>query len=300
MSVSTPIAPRRPRPPGPCAHPGPTLARVRLGSELRLLREAAGLTREEAAERIRASAPKISRLELGRTGFKQRDVADLLDLYGLAEGARRRSLLGLARQANAPAWWSPYREAIPSWFEQYLGLEQAATAIRCYEAQFIPGLLQTEDYARSVFQLSGQLSGQDVEQRVRLRMERQRILTRSDPPRLWAIVDEAALRRPVGGPAVMRGQLARLSEAAEERHITLQVLPFRAGGQPASGRPVTLLQFVPGELPDVVYLEHLDRAVYLSKPGDLAHYGHVLGRLAAGADPPIASALLLRHLAAGR
>ena len=300
MSVTASGIENRICPAGPGDQPGPIMARLQLGIHLRLLREAAGISREAAAGRIRASAPKISRLELGRTGFKQRDVADLLDLYGLAEGDARHALLRLAGQANAPAWWSSYRDVLPGWFEHYLGLEQAACAIRCYEVQYIPGLLQTEDYARSVFQLGGQLSADAVEQRVRLRMQRQQILRRSDPPRLWVILDEAALQRPVGGPAVMRGQLARLGEAAETRHITIQVLPFRAGSQFASGHPITVLQLPAPGLPDVVYLEHLDRGVYLSKPAELAHYRGVLGGLGAEADPPIASALMLRHAAAGR
>lgn len=300
MSLTTSGIARRPVPGGPGSdEPGPTAARLRLGAQLRQLRAAAGLTRAEAAARIRASAPKISRMELGRTGVKQRDLGDLLDLYGLTGGPRRTDLLTLARQASTPGWWTQYRDAVPPWFDHYLGLEQAAGLIQAYDMQFIPGLLQTEEYARAVFRLAGHLSERQVEQRVRLRLERQRILQRSDPPRLWVILDEAVLRRPVGGAEVMRAQLRQLDEAAERRYVTIQVLPLRAGCQPAYGRPFSVLRFPGGDIPDVVYLELLDRALYLSKPGDLGYYGDVLAHLAAEADPPIASALMFRHLQPG-
>src|SRR5713226_8657930 len=180
------------------AHAGPTVARLRLGAQLRRLREAADVTRGEAATVVRGSAPKISRLELGRTGFKPRDLTDLLDRYGVRDEAERATLLALARQANAAGWWAVYRDVVRDWFEHYLGLEHAASIIRCYEVQFIPGLLRTREYARAVVRLDHQAGPEEVEQRVSLRVRRQQILYQYQPPHLWADIDEAALRRPVG------------------------------------------------------------------------------------------------------
>src|SRR6266700_1724306 len=175
---------------------GPTVLRILLGSQLRRLRESKGITRAEAGYTIRASGSKISRLELGRVSFKERDVADLLTLYGVTDDGERQALLNLADKANSPGWWHRYNDLLPSWFQVYVGLEDAATLIRTYEVQFIPGLLQTEDYARTVMSV-GQAgaAAEEVERRVRLRTDRQRLLTRPGGPRLWAVIDEAALRR---------------------------------------------------------------------------------------------------------
>ncbi len=179
---------------------GPTALRIGLGGELRRRREAAGITREVAGEAIRASPAKISRLELGRVGFKERDVVDLLTLYGVGDATERAEFLALARQANAPGWWHRYSDLLPGWFETYIGLEQAATMIRTYELQFVPGLLQTREYARAVT-LLGHEDAADVERRVELRMRRQEVLTAPAAPTLWAVIDEAALRRSLGGPS---------------------------------------------------------------------------------------------------
>ena len=187
------------------ASSGPTVLRMLLGSQLRRLREAKGVTREAAGWEIRASESKISRMELGRVGFKERDVADLLTLYGVIAEEERAALLALARQANNPGWWHRYGDVLPSWFQAYLGLEAAAALIRTYELQFVPGLLQTRDYARAVVLLGhGRAPAEEIERRVDLRMARQALLTRPDPPQLWAVVDEAALRRPIGSPDIMR------------------------------------------------------------------------------------------------
>ncbi|MGH3926320.1 MAG: helix-turn-helix domain-containing protein, partial [Pseudonocardiaceae bacterium] len=190
---------------------GPTVLRILLGAQLRRLREAMGLTREAAGYTIRASESKMSRLELGRVSFKERDVADLLILYGVTDADERDSLLSLARQANEPGWWHRYSDLLPSWFQAYVGLEEAASRIRTYEVQLVPGLLQTEEYARAVTAQGLETkSPEEVDRWVSLRMRRQRLLTRAGAPRLWAVVDEAALRRPIGGRDVMRGQLEHL------------------------------------------------------------------------------------------
>ncbi|RKN38300.1 DUF5753 domain-containing protein [Streptomyces hoynatensis] len=273
---------------------GPTVPRMILGARLRRLREARGITGLEAGRTIRASHSKISRLEMGRTGFKTRDVQDLLSLYGVCDEAERATLLALARQSNSPGWWHVYHDIVPSWLNVYLGLEQAATVIRGYELQFVPGLLQTESYARAVLRLALDDTRERTERRVELRMGRQRILHRERPPHLWVVIDEAALRRPVGGAAVMRGQLAHLLQLSELPHVTIQVVPFGAGGHPAMAGPVTVLRPPGGDLPDVVYLEQQTGGVYPDKPAEIELYRHVLNRLVVESLSPADSLGFLR------
>ena len=237
------------------SHPGsgPTVLRILLGSQLRKLREARGISRDDAGYRIRASGSKISRLELGRVSFKERDVADLLELYGVTDETERSQLVSLAREANSPAWWQKYSDVVPDWFQIYVGLEEAAELIRVYEVQFVPGLLQTEEYARAVVR-QGQPAapGDEVDRRVALRTRRQQLLSRPSAPRLWAVVDEGALRRPMGGRDVMRGQVERLMAATREPNITLQVLPFTFGGHAAEGGAFTIMRFPEADMGDVV------------------------------------------------
>jgi transcriptional regulator with XRE-family HTH domain len=278
------------------ADAGPTAARIRLGAQLRRLREKAEISRDQAGAAIRSSASKISRLELGRTPIKARDLADLLALYGANDEAMRAGMLALSRYASAPGWWQRYGDAVPVWFKPYLGLEQAASLIRSYDVQFVPGLLQTPEYARAVFSLPGDPTGDRTERRVAVRVRRQEILHRADPPYLWAVIDESALRRPVGGAAVMRAQIEHLIEITQLRHVNIQVLPFRAGGHAAGGGSVILLRFAGDQLPDVVYLEQLASAVYPSRAADLAYYWNVLNQLATEADPPIASTMILNQI----
>jgi transcriptional regulator with XRE-family HTH domain len=265
-----------------------------VGAQLRRLREDRRITRDDAAKAIRASPSKLSRLELGRTGFKQRDVADLLTLYGVANEAERMAVLDLAKQANEVGWWQSYDDVVPAWFESFLGLEQAASVIRTYEVQFVPGLLQTRDYARAVIMLSYYDDPEALlEQRVELRIRRLHLLTRPDPPLVWAVIDETALRRPIGGIATLRGQLRHLLEIAELPHVSVQVMPLDTGGHPAAGGPVTLLRLPETELPDVVYLEQLTSARYLDKPADVLRYRDVMNRLGAQAAPPSATREIL-------
>jgi transcriptional regulator with XRE-family HTH domain len=276
---------------------GPTVLRILLGSQLRQLREAKGIGREEAGYAIRASDSKISRLELGRVGFKERDVSDLLTLYGVTDERDREELLSLAAQANAPGWWHRYSDVLPSWFEVYVGLEEAAARIRAYEVQFVPGLLQTEDYARAVTVLGHpDASAEEIQRRVTLRMTRQRLITAEDPPRLWAVVDEAALRRPVGGGEVMREQLRHLVELTGLPNVTLQVVPFEHGGHAAAGGPFSILRFSEPDLPDVVYLEQLTSALYLEKHDDIDRYLAVMERLCLEAEPVSATPDILKRI----
>ncbi|HEX6470823.1 MAG TPA: helix-turn-helix transcriptional regulator [Streptosporangiaceae bacterium] len=276
---------------------GPTVVRMLVGAQLRQLREAAGLSREDAGYAIRASHSKISRLELGRTGFKPRDLADLLTLYGVSAPADRASLLALAEQANAPGWWRPYADLVPAWFEAYLGLEQAASEIRAYEVQFVPGLLQTPDYARATVLLGhADEPAADIDRRVELRMRRQHILVKPDAPSVRAVIDEGVLRRPLGPATTMHDQIEHLCEVAERPNVTVQVLPFSAGGHSAAGGPVTILRFPDQELPDVVYLEQLISALYLDRPNETVEYGRVMHRLVQEAASPAATKKILYRL----
>ncbi|SCL53050.1 helix-turn-helix domain-containing protein [Micromonospora chersina] len=276
---------------------GPTVLRMLLGAQLRRLREAAGVSRESAGWEIRSSESKISRMELGRVGFKERDVADLLTLYGVTAPDERAALLTLARDANSPGWWHRYGDVLPGWFQSYLGLEAAAALIRTYEVQFVPGLLQTPAYARAVILLGHRgAPPAEVERRVSLRMERQELLRRSDPPQLWAVVDEAALRRPVGGREVMRGQLDALIEASGAPHVRLQIVPFDAGGHAAAGGAFSILRFGDQDLPDIVYIEQLTSAVYLDRRDDLDHYAGAMDRLCGEAAPPERTPELLARI----
>ena len=265
---------------------GPTVLRLLLGAQLRKLREARHISLEDAGRQIRASHSKMSRLELGRVGFKDRDLTDLLALYGVTGRAEIDALRALAKRANAQGWWHDYSDVLAGWFEAYVGLEEAASRIRAYELQFVPGLLQTPEYARAVTLLGhGGADGAEIERRVSLRMARQALLDSPRAPHLWVVLDEAVLRRPVGRPDVMRGQLRHLLACAQRPGITLQVLPFRVGGHAAAGGPFSILRFAEPDLPDIVYLEQLTSALYLDRRDAVEHYIEVMDRLCVSALP---------------
>jgi transcriptional regulator with XRE-family HTH domain len=276
---------------------GSMVRRILLGSQLRRLREAKGITREDAGYTIRASESKISRMELGRVSFKERDVTDLLSLYGVEDDTERAALLTLVREANQAGWWHSFSDAMPNWFQTYVGLEEASALIRLYEVQFVPGLLQTEDYMRSLVTLNRpNLDRSEVDRRINVRMHRQKLIADAEGPRLWAIVDEAALRRPVGGPTVMRAQIQRLIEAADMPNVILQVMPFRFGGHAAESGAFTILRFPEQDLPDVVYLEQLTSALYLDKRDDVDQYLQVMERLSVDSQTPASSVELLSDM----
>jgi len=263
----------------------PTARRIALGVQLRRLRETSQITREEAAEAIGETPSTISRLERGRSGAKQRDVADLLTLYGITGETQREELLALARQANTPGWWQQYSDILPKWFELYVGLEEAASIIRTYEVQFVHGLMQTEDYARAVILIANaHAPAAEIDRRVSLRMKRQQLLTHPGAPELWSVLDEAALRRPLAGPQVMRAQLEHLLEISDLPNVTLQIVPFHAGPHAAAGGPFTILRFPEPDLADVVYLEQLNSALYLDQPDDVLGYMTVMNQLCVQAE----------------
>jgi transcriptional regulator with XRE-family HTH domain len=273
---------------------GPTVQRLVLGGHLRRLREQAHITTEQAAGVIRGSHSKISRMEHGRVGFKERDIADLLTTYGVSDSDEREALLKLAREANTPGWWQGYADILPHWVEPYFGLEAAASFIRNYELQFVPGLLQTEGYAQSLIRLGNAPTEEDVLRRAEARMSRQDILRRETPPRVWAVVDEGALRRPIGGEKVMREQLKHLIDMCDHPAVTLQVLPFQVASHPAMGGPFTILRFSEPDLRDVVYIEQLTSALYLDKAGEVDSYLEVMEQLCLQAEPTARTPQILR------
>jgi Domain of unknown function (DUF5753)/Helix-turn-helix domain len=271
---------------------GPTILRMLLGQHLKRLRESAGVTREDAGWEIRASESKISRMEGGKVGYKERDIADLLSLYGVDDAEEREHLLTLARQANAQGWWHRFGEALPSWFQSYLGMEAAAAQIRTYELQFVPGLLQTREYARAVMLLGHEKPKyEELERRVELRVARQQLLSRPEPLTLWAVIDEAVLHRPIGGGKVMRAQLEALIESTAMPNVRLQIMPFRAGGH-AAGQ-FTLLRFPDKDIPDVVFVEQFTSALYLDKRDEVDAYAAAMESLCVAAEPPDKTAALL-------
>jgi transcriptional regulator with XRE-family HTH domain len=273
---------------------GPTVHRMMLGSLLHRLRTDAEVTADQAADAIRASRSKISRMENGRVGFKVRDVEDLLRLYQLTDPRLREKLMTLVRQANAPGWWSRYADVTADWFAEYLGLETAASLIRSFEMQFVHGLFQTREYARAVTLLGhSAATAEEIDRRVALRVRRQALLTGPEAPKVWSILDEGALRRPVGGRAVMRRQLDRVMELSELLNVTVQVVPFDAGGHAGAGGSFTMLRFQAEEVPDIVYIEQLTSALYLDKREDVDHYLEVMDSLGAEALTPAESLSLI-------
>jgi transcriptional regulator with XRE-family HTH domain len=274
-----------------------TVLRMLLGSQLRRLREAAQITPDQAGYEIRASRSKISRMENGRVSFKDRDIVDLLALYGVTSEEAKQATLALARRANRPGWWASYDDVTPDWFEMYLGLESSASIIRSFELQFVHGLFQTHDYARAVTTL-GHKSAKpnEIERRVALRVKRQELLAVPEPPRVWAVMDEAVLRRPVGGREVMRAQLHHLAEASAMQHVTLQVVPFGLGGHAGAGGSFTVLRFDEPDLPDVVYIEQLTSALYFDDRRDVDHYMEVMNRLSADALTPAGTAKFIKGI----
>jgi hypothetical protein len=269
-------APESPQPLYGPRSAGPTVQRLVLGGHLRRLREDAGITTERAALVIRGSHSKISRMEHGRVAFKERDISDLLTLYSVGPGDEREALLRLARESGTPGWWQGYSDILPHWVEPYFGLEAAASFIREYELQFVPGLLQTESYARAVIRLGNHTAEDEVIRRAEARIARQEILSRTHPPTLWAVMDESALRRVIGGPEVMKEQIRHLIEMCDHPAVTLQILPFSAGAHRAMGGPFTILRYTEPDLRDVVFIEQLTSALYLDKATEVDSYLEVI------------------------
>ncbi|MGW7358552.1 helix-turn-helix domain-containing protein [Streptomyces sp. NPDC054802] len=262
----------------------PTVGQVVLGKRLQDLRERAGMKREEAAQVLRVAPGTIRRMETAEVALKIPYVQLLLGAYGIGN-EEARGFVELAEEANKPGWWQRFHDVLPHWFSMYVSLEGAASLIRAYEPQFVPGLLQTEDYARAIMLggAIGHTEPEDVERHVALRMQRQSLLTRPDAPRLWAVMDETVLRRPVGAPGVLKGQVEKLLEAARLPNVTLQLAEFSSGHHPGTYGPFVLFRFAVPELPDMVYSEYLTGAVYLDARPEVATHLEVMDRMAAQA-----------------
>ncbi|MGI5198945.1 helix-turn-helix domain-containing protein [Streptomyces sp. CA-288835] len=262
----------------------PTVGQVVLGRRLLDLRERAGLKREEAARILRVTAATVRRMEMAEVALKIPYLQLLLKAYGVSE-EEADAFVTLAEEANKPGWWQRFHDILPGWFSMYVSLEGAAGLIRSYEPHFVPGLMQTEEYAYGVMESGaiGQTKPEDIERHVALRMQRQELLRREDAPRFWVIMDETAVRRPVGGPAVMRAQIDKLLEVTKLPNVTLQIAPFSSGPHAGTYGPFVLFRFAVPELPDMVYSEYLTGAVYLDARSEVATHLEVMDRMAAQA-----------------
>ncbi|MET8856960.1 MULTISPECIES: helix-turn-helix transcriptional regulator [unclassified Streptomyces] len=275
----------------------PTVGQVVLGRRLLDLRERAGLKREEAARILRVAPATVRRMEMAEVSLKIPYLQLLLRSYGVGD-QEAEAFVQLAEDANKPGWWQRFHDILPDWFSMHVSLEGAASLLRSYEPHFIPGLLQTEDYARGVMKAGaiGQTSPEDIERHVALRMQRQDLLTREDAPRIWVVMDETVLRRTIGGPEVMRAQIDKLLQATKLPHVTLQVIPFSSGPHPGTYGPFVLFRFAMPELPDMVYSEYLTGAVYLDARSEVATHLEVMDRMAAQAATAHRTKEILRDL----
>lgn len=274
----------------------PTVRLRRLAAELRRLRSAADLTREDVTERTGINTATMYRIETARTRPQQRTLTSLLNLYEVEEPARSE-IVALSKGADAQGWLRPYHSELPEEYTAYISFEAEARAVRNYESSFIPGLLQTEDYARAVIRgVLPTASSKEVEQRVQARIERQAVLTKEDPLQLWAIIDEAALRRMNGGPSVMREQMNHLITMAMEPHMTLQVIPFSIGSHPGMPGSFVLMSFPDVDDPEIVYIDSMAGDLFLEAEADVRRYGSIFDNLRAVALSPDDSATLIATL----
>jgi hypothetical protein len=272
---------------------GPTARRMILGSQLRRMREDAGITRQEAGYSIRGSESKISRLELGRVGFKERDVSDLLTMYGMTDADARKQFLDMVKESNEPGWWRRYSDLMPSWFNDLVGLEEAAARIQIWEPLYVTGLLQIEPYARAIASHGRpDMVNEQVDRRVALRMRRQKMLSRPDAPRLWMVLDESVLHRPIGGREVLKAQIDYLLDMIRQPNISVQILPYDRSGYSADSA-FSLLRFAEEELPNIAYAEYPTGAHYIDKRDEIEKYSRALDMLAVDAETPDRSRQML-------
>lgn len=272
-----------------------TVRHRRLTAELRRLREATGLTRDEVAVRLEWSASKVTRIETGRwVRLNPRDIRDLLDLYGVTDQRERDAYVQLAREARQRGWWTQYDDVFTG---SYVGLEAAASSIDTFEPQYVPGLLQTDDYIRAVLQANPLNQPEELDRRVEARITRQALLTRDNPPEFWVVIDEAALRRPIGGEGVMHHQLTLLTEVSSRQNVTLQVLPTAVGAHPGMDGAFVILTFPDPKDRPVVYLETATDGLYLEEPEMIRRYTLMLNHLRARALGPEDSLRLITEVA---
>ncbi|HUJ04921.1 MAG TPA: helix-turn-helix transcriptional regulator [Streptosporangiaceae bacterium] len=270
--------------------PGPAALRIKLGATLRRLREARGITAQQAAKAIRGSDSKISRIELGRHAAREIDVVDLLALYGVTDPGERDELLALASAALAAPWWQRHNDVLPAWMQTYLGLEEAAESVECYDTHFVPGLLQTSDYAASLIAMTD-LTEHQAAGLLAVRAERIERFAAAGR-RLDAVIDEAVLRRPVPDASVLPAQLRYLRDAAARPGVSVRIRRLSAGAPPAPAG-FTILRFADADLPDMVYSEQLTNASYLDKPAEVSRYAAAMSQLAATSEPAARTAAIL-------
>lgn len=274
----------------------PTVLRMVLGKRLKQLREQAGVSFEEAARAIEVTPLTVRRIEKAEVGLRIPYVKELLRTYGVP-AAEIDDFLALAREANQPGWWYKYRDVLPEWFSAYVSLESEASVIRLYEPHYVPGLLQTNDYATALMRVGfPNESKEEIARRVALRTRRQDLLAKPDAPAIWAILDETVLRRPVGGAEVMRAQIDRLHEVLDMPKVRIQVMRFGVGAHPGAFGPFHHFRFGFSELPDVIYTESLAGAVYVDRPGDVVTYLEVLDRMSVQAEPVARTRAILAEL----
>ena len=276
----------------------PTVLRMILARQLQALREKAGMSREQAAQAIDSSESTIRRMERAEGGLEPLTVKSLLMAYGVSDPGEIDAFLALSRDASKPGWWHSYDDVLPSWFRAAVGLEESASLIRAYEPQVVPGLLQTEGYIRAITAASSPAATEDFTERaVALRLARQQLLGRPDPPEYRVVLDETVLRRTIGGHKVMRAQLEHLIQAAGQPQVTIQVIPFAAGWHPALYGMFNIFRFPAAQLPNIVYTEALTGAYYLDKPDESARYTEALDRLCAQAASPERTVTILGEIA---
>ncbi|WP_280271004.1 helix-turn-helix domain-containing protein [Nocardia wallacei] len=288
--------------PGSGTEPGtdPALLRLVLGTRLRRLREAAGISGQAAGRAIRASHSKISRLEAGRVGFRAIDIDDLLSLYGVEDPDTRADFLRLAKRANATGRWQVDGDLGAQRLDTYLALEDAAALLRSYSPGVLPDLLQTAAYAHAVAAIARPGPTADIQRRVELLMRRQRLLQRPGAPKVWLVIEEAVLRRPFGGTGVWQDQLDHVAAVAAAGDAIVQIVPDHVGGPAISSVPFTLLRFAEQDLGDIVHLHHATGAQFLDRRADLDAYHAIWDRLCVHASPPDQSLELITALATGR
>jgi transcriptional regulator with XRE-family HTH domain len=277
---------------------GPTVRRRRLGTELRRLRDSSGYKLEEVAAELGVAPSTLSRIETGKAPTKSAYLNQMLKMYGVDDTGQRQILVDMAREGHRKGWWAAYEDVLPSGFDIYVGLEAETAAIRSYEISVVPGLLQTADYARAVIrEMFPRHTAQQIDRLVDLRMARQQRLDDEPPLELWAILDEAPIRRTVGGAAIMRRQLSHLLAAAERSSVTMQVLPFSCGAHAAHGGPFTILEFPDRSDSEVAYVESVAGYIYLEKDKDVRARSEAFDRLRAAALSPSASVELMEQAA---
>jgi transcriptional regulator with XRE-family HTH domain len=273
----------------------PTVRLRRLASELRALRKAADLTQDDVFERTSINVATLFRIEKAHVRPQKRTLIALLDVYGVTDPAERERLLAMSREANRLGWLQAYEDQIGQEYSTYVSFESEARSVRNYESLFIPGLLQTEDYARAVIRgVLPHVTDDEVTKRVEVRMQRQGVLDKSDPLRLWCVMDEAAVRRSVGGDKVMKSQLTRLIDAATVPTTVLQVIPYGAGAHPGMPGSFVVMDFAEPTDPEIVYIDSMAGDLFLERGEDVERFATVFEHLRAAALSPADTTRLLR------